>query len=277
MACMIHHGNLKWLERKIAAVEAGEEDAYTIARCAVFMGLLMIGGIRSREIHHPVPATEHSYIDLTEGGTAKTFIKNGMALRATAVADVGIACALWGSFNDHTERRERAAEFMPPSPHPRRTGDFGWSKDTFKQARRRNQLFMLYADGDRYMLPWYDTIPDSKSNGLSEFNPGHALDLSDLSRASGIAPREEGAMRLHARPEFINAARNPDNPLRGYIDFIDGDIEGEGAFRRVPHEIGSWVTNRSCHTLLTMPIIGNRDLPLDINPTNYDDPRALSD
>lgn len=221
----------------VEQVERGDFDAYTAARIAVFCDLLLIGGTESQPVHYPVDAKEHTYFDLNRG-IRRPYVREGRkALRASGVAEFAIICALFGDINSREQRAERARLIDPTRDWPDIT--YGWGADALK-------TFDLYG------------------HELAFFPENAPEDAEPTAIARGIAPYEKGAVRTHALPPLINAARDPDNPLCGVIDFVKiGDPAG---WQLIPHEAGAWVTAEPRETVLTMPVRGYLDFPLDAVP-----------
>ena len=234
--------NFQIVKQFIDAAENGKQDPIAVGRVAAAAGLLMIGCTESQEVHYPVPAEEHSYYDLYDGGKRKCFIKAGTkALRATGVSRVAAICAVLGDFNSQQQRWDRANPYFDG---PRENGDFGWTANPFITADYLSRPMRVAVErlGQKII---------------------YLLRVSKL---------EHGAVSLHARPELINAARDPDNPLKGYIDFIDArDLTD---WERVPHETGSWVTPNPKKTVFSMAVSG-LDLPTDIMPSKGEAPRII--
>ena len=114
-----------------------------------------------------------------------------------------------------------------------------------------------------YVLPSGEAIPARNISPKTQ-------STEDISWYS-ITPREQACVTLHARPQLIKAARDTHNPLTGFIHLI----EDEEDLEVVPHETGSWVTGKTCRTIMAIPIRGDIDLPLDILSVNYINPENM--
>lgn len=118
---------LTWLMDEAQLVGEGERDAYTIARHASLLGMMLIGTAYEKDVHEPVDAREHAYFDVRNGQTAKSHglpDDEGKYLQVTTNAHVAILGGLFGDFNSKEERLRRCG------PYDRST--VGWGHDMHK-------------------------------------------------------------------------------------------------------------------------------------------------
>lgn len=252
------------------SVHSGELDTYTAAREAVWHGFLMIGTKQSRPEHHPVPLEEHTFKDIRYGCEVVP-IENASPkmLRATGVAELAIANALWGDSNSRSEKeaciRSITGEYSEDTIY------FGAGYDADETRRRTHKVAaVVHEDGAG---PNKIVIPRC---------------IEDILRASvclHLHPRERIAYKIHARPSLINAAIGP-NPLTGSIDFVADDIDpledypksvsrihdGSSAWVPFPRQEGSWLIDQPQKTVFSLPVTG-ADLPTYIPRRYEEEPR----
>ena len=258
-----------FVEKVQEDVQSGELDVLTAAMRAVWHGFLMIGTTQSRPVHHPVPITEHRFRDFRDGGTT-VFLDDGppKLLRATGVANLAIASALWGDANSQAEKEARIRSIM--GEYSEEAMYFGAGMDA-DETRRRMQVvpaIISYKDEDGPGELVFPRASDAPRRGRVE--------------AFHFHPREVMAYKVHARPEFINEAIK--RPLKGSIDFIADDLvppekwpctEGEraltcapSAWREFPRQPGSWLIDQPQETVFSLSVTG-ADLPPCI-PRRYE-------
>lgn len=200
-------------------VERQNIHARMVARLAVHAGFLLIGTTASKDIHYPVPAHEHRYIDLRGGHKQKQYAQDGtMLLQLGVNADIALLCGLFGDINNAQERIDRCFPITG-----QKVNNFGWGTDVYKTF------------------------------------------------AQGVFPAEGCHVRPHARPELINRALNTQEPLTGSIDCV---FDHE-SLRRIPHEIGQFVTPVTRETIIRIPLRSDLDLPPDIIATDYADTSSM--
>ncbi len=259
------------------SVHNNEVSVLDAAREAVWNGYLMVGGQESHPQHEPVEITKRLYKDLEVGGQ-REYLGNyrnryenirslGLhllperprLLRATAVAELAIAEALWGSFNDSEEQVQRALSIM--GEYSNAIGYRSWSVKAQDPPWRTTRVAATYLIG-------------RQSGQTRPKSPDAIVKLLTGEDASYRPhPREESAYKIYARPEFVSAAADPQNPLTGYIDFIRDDVDtlkdtsnphthdGTSAWFPMPFQAGSWLTDRSQATVFTLPVSGKGDMP----------------
>lgn len=117
---------VEWLINEAQLVEQGERDAYTIARYASLMGMMLIGTAYQKDVHEPVDVSEHVYADVREGLTPKGHgLPDGNRfLQVTTNAHVAILGGLFGDFNSKEERQRRCGPYDNPT--------VGWGHDMHK-------------------------------------------------------------------------------------------------------------------------------------------------
>lgn len=118
---------LSWLMDEAQLVEEGAQDAYTVARYASLLGMMLIGTAYQKDVHEPVDASEHSYRDVRNGLTT---MNHGLPdtkakyLQVTTNAHVAILGGLFGDFNSREERMRRCGPYDQPT--------VGWGHDMHK-------------------------------------------------------------------------------------------------------------------------------------------------
>jgi hypothetical protein len=111
-------------------VGEGERDAYSIARYASVLGMMLIGTAYPKDVHEPVDAQEHSYADVREGLAVRAHglpDDGSKFLQVTTNAHVAILGGLFGDFNSKEERMRRCG------PYDQQT--VGWGHDMHKIKR----------------------------------------------------------------------------------------------------------------------------------------------
>lgn len=116
-----------WLMREAQLVEQGERDAYTVARYASLLGMMLIGTAYQKDVHEPVDVSEHVYADVREGLALKGHglpDDGSKFLQVTTNAHVAILGGLFGDFNSKEERQRRCGPYDQPT--------VGWGHDMHK-------------------------------------------------------------------------------------------------------------------------------------------------
>jgi hypothetical protein len=262
------------------SVQNDEISVLDAAREAVWNGYLMVGGQESRPQHEPAGITKRLYRDLEAGDQqAQRYLSNyreryknvrslGLdllpqrprLLRATAVAELAIAEALWGNFNDGEEQMRCALSIM--GEYSNDIGYRSWpvkAQDPPWRTTRVAATYLIDRQGRRAATPQSpDAIVKLLAGDDASYRPH---------------PREESAYKIYARPEFINVAADPQNPLTGCIDFIRDDVDtlkdtfnphmddDTSAWFPMPFQPGSWLTDRPQTTVFTLPVLGKKDMP----------------
>ncbi|HSX28512.1 MAG TPA: hypothetical protein VLF60_03650 [Candidatus Saccharimonadales bacterium] len=99
-----------------------------------------------------------------------------------------------------------------------------------------------------------------------EHNFGWVPDIQKT-RNQGTVPNEDTLVRIHARPELINRARDPANPLTGYIECVNDHPN----FKPIAHDPGQYIGPvPPRRTIVRIPLLSHYDLPIDIIPSNYE-------
>jgi hypothetical protein len=101
--------------------------------------------------------------------------------------------------------------------------------------------------------------------GRETGNFGWGVDIH-ASRTFLILPGAGANIATNARPELIRAATDPDNPFTGCIDLVYPDE----TFARITHDFGQYFGTRAKRTIMSIPLRGDIDLPINILPMRYE-------
>lgn len=121
---------LAWLMSEAQLVEEGMRDAYTIARYASLLGMMLIGTAYPKDVHKPVDVNEHSYADVRDNLAPRGHglpDDGSKFLQVTTNAHVAILGGLFGDLNSKEERMRRCGPYDEPT--------VGWGHDMHKTKK----------------------------------------------------------------------------------------------------------------------------------------------